>query len=150
MQINASVRDCKEPREETAGDLCPCLLFLGLQSVSSSSFLLSPFLLFSSSAFPQFCHINMNLGLQRFRVPQAAACAVCLVYSSVTMVTDAWVFLLPLALLCLSTELPSPHICRVTQLGHKHVRQWWVMFDTHINVCYIYIYIPVSCLSKSE
>lgn len=81
-------------------DPCPCLsLFLGLQSVSS---LLppSPFLLFSSSPFPQFCHINMNLGLQGFRVPQAAACYVCLVYSSVTMVTDAWVFLSPPGTFC--------------------------------------------------
>ncbi len=80
----------------------------------------TPFLSFSSSPFPQFCHINMNLGLQGFRVPQAAACYVCLVYCSVTMVTDAWVFLLPpgtfclllcfLSLLCVSTELRSPHI----------------------------------------
>ena len=77
-----------------------------------------PFLLFSSSPFPQFCHINMNLGLRGFRVPQAAACYVCLVYSSVTMVTDAWVFLVLsvflslcfLSLLCLSTALLSPHI----------------------------------------
>ncbi|TNN64575.1 hypothetical protein EYF80_025202 [Liparis tanakae] len=36
-----------------------------------------------------FCHINMNLGLQGFTVPQAAACSVCLGCSSVTMVTDA-------------------------------------------------------------
>lgn len=64
-----------------------------------------PFLLFSSSPFPQFCHINMNLGLRGFRVPQAASCYVCLVYSSVTMVTDAWVFLVLSVFLCLFSFL---------------------------------------------
>lgn len=89
-------------------NLCPWLvLFLGVQSVPP--LLLSspaPSLLFSSPPFPQFCHINMNLGLQRFRVPQAAALHVCLIYSSVAMETDAWVFL-PLP----GTFSFSLHVC---------------------------------------
>lgn len=67
------------------------------------SFLLppTPLLSFSSSSFPQFCHINKNSGPKGFRVPQAAVCYVCLVYSSVTMVTDTWVFLAPADTFCL-------------------------------------------------
>ena len=107
-----------------------------------------PFLLFSSSPFPQFCHINMNLGLRGFRVPQAAACYVCLVYSSVTMVTDAWVFLvlsvflsllsfLALSLLC--TALTSHPQCllsvqfRVTR-GSKSRNQDWKVCVVGLDV----------------
>ncbi|CAB1443643.1 unnamed protein product [Pleuronectes platessa] len=45
---------------------------------------------FSSSSFPQLCHINMNVGL---RGPTSCSPNVCLICSSVAMVTDAPVFL---------------------------------------------------------
>ncbi|KAI9520810.1 hypothetical protein NQZ68_013215 [Dissostichus eleginoides] len=49
----------------------------------------------------------MNLGLLGFRVPQAAACYVCLVYCSVTMVTDD------------SRTSPDAHMHKTWQLDLK-------------------------------
>ncbi|KAK9513320.1 hypothetical protein VZT92_026861 [Zoarces viviparus] len=57
----------------------------------------------------------MNLGLQGFTVPQAAACYVCLVYGSVTMVTDARVFLSPPGTFCRPFSVSFP--CFVSPLS---------------------------------
>lgn len=92
---------CEDPREGTTGNACPCrLLSLGLQSappLPALPSILYPFLPLLSPSSVTSTPIWGSRGSQSHKLqPNASARS-----TAVTMVTDAWVFLLPPCTFCL-------------------------------------------------